>query len=231
IRVNLVTGTLTVVSQGGHFVSPNGIAANGDIFVLDPGCCSGVIRVNPVDGTQVPVPPPPVNHFARPNGIAIGFTGDLLVVDRQCCTSGDGGVIRVIRATGAQTVVSQGQRFANPFAIAVVLFPPVPPPGACGGGVPCACGDRVVQSRTLRGADPATRTACPADGLVVAAGVTLDLGGSTLRGQGAGAGVRIEVGAANVTVRSGRITGFATGVRGEGTTGARLANLQVLDNG
>jgi hypothetical protein len=89
----------------------------------------------------------------------------------------------------------------------------------------------VVKDRTLRGADPVTRTVCVADGLVVAAGVTLDLGGATLRGQGAGAGVRIEAGATDARVQSGRITGFATGVRGEGTTGVRLANLQVIDSG
>lgn len=71
---------------------------------------------------------------------------------------------------------------------------------------------------------------CPADGLVVATGVTLNLGGATLRGQGAGAGVRIEAGATDVTLRLGRVTGFATGVRGEGTTGVRVANVQVLDS-
>ena len=60
--------------------------------------------------------------------------------------------------------------------------------------------------------------------------MTLDLGGATLRGQGAGAGVRIEAGATDVTIRRGAITGFATGVRGEDTTAVHLANVQVLDS-
>jgi hypothetical protein len=87
-----------------------------------------------------------------------------------------------------------------------------------------------LRDRTLGGGDPVTRTACPADGLIVATGVTLDLGGATLRGQGAGAGVRIEPGAERVTVRRGKIVGFATGVLGEGASGVHMANVHVLDS-
>ena len=67
IRVNPATGHQTVVSPppGGNvpnnFVSPQAIAiaADGDLFVLDQGCCDGgqggVIRVNPVTGHQTVV--------------------------------------------------------------------------------------------------------------------------------------------------------------------------------
>jgi sugar lactone lactonase YvrE len=66
IRVNPVDGTQTVVSpvatQPNKFVAPTGIAiaATGDLFVSAGACCGGnggVIRVNPVDGTQTVVSP------------------------------------------------------------------------------------------------------------------------------------------------------------------------------
>jgi len=238
IRVHPVDGaqgTQTVVASGGHFVAPQGIAiaGNGDLFVSDDSCCGshGVIRVQPVDGAQgTQTVVASGGHFVVPQGIAIALNGDVLVADRTCC-GGNGGVIRVNPVDSGQSVVSSGGFFAEPFGIATQLPRALPPPGACGGGVPCACGDRVVSDRTLRGADPVTRTACPADGLVVAVGVSLDLGGATLRGQGAGVGVRIEAGATGVRVQRGKITGFATGVHGEGTTGVYLADVQVLDSG
>jgi hypothetical protein len=54
----------------------------------------------------------------------------------------------------------------------------------CGGDVPCGCGSTVIADRTLvSGTDAVTTTVCTGDGLFVDPGVTLDLGGSTLRGQ------------------------------------------------
>ena len=179
IRVNPTTGHQTVVSPppGGNFAdnffgTPQGIAiaGNGDLFVVDRGCCGphgGVIRVNPVDGRQTVVASsPPGSPFASPQGIAIGIAQDVLVADPECCIF-DGGVIRVNPAKPAddnQTVVSprpgQISMFDGPIGIAVVsaIVPPGPPPvGVCGGSVPCSCGDRVVRDRTLargRSGDP-----------------------------------------------------------------------------
>jgi len=242
IRVNPADPNLatnqTVVSTGQHFSTPSGIAiaANGDLFVVDSSCCGGdggVIRVNPATGHQTVVSPPPgsnsPNHFHEPSGIAIAANGDLFVADFNCC-GGQGGVIRVNPVDGTQTVVVRDDKVAGAFGIAFTRLLRLDLPTACGGSVPCACGDRVVRDRTLRGSDPVTRTACPADGLIVADGVTLDLGGATLRGQGAGVGVRIEAGASDVTVRRGAISGFATGVHGEGTTAVSLASVQVRDS-
>jgi len=229
----------TVVSSGGHFVSPFGIAiaANGDLWVVDPQCCggvAGVIRVNPAGSNQPLGNNQTVvsfgGHLVLPVGIATAENGDLLVADQKCC-GGRGGVIRVNPTTGLQTVWAQGDSLNFPSGI--VIVPPrsiLPPPASCGGSIPCACGNRVVRDRTLRGADPVTQTICPADGLVVAAGVTLDLGGATLRGQGAGVGVRIEPGATQVRVKRGKVVSFATGVRGEATTGVYVADVQVLDS-
>jgi hypothetical protein len=127
-------------------------------------------------------------------------------------------------------VVAQGNKLNGPVGIAIARPTGLVAPAVCGGDVPCACGDHVVRDRTLRGSDPITKTVCAADGLIVADGVTLDLGGKTLRGQGAGTGVRIAAGATHATVQRGAITGSATGVYGEGTTAVRIASVQVLDS-
>src|SRR5262245_291642 len=235
IRVNPVDGSQTPVFIDNHFVSPRGIAiaANGDLLVVDPKCCGpggGIIRVNPVDGSQTPVSSG--NHFVSPVGIAIAANGDLLVADPGCCNN-SGGVIRVDPINGGQTIVSSGNNFSGPRGgpVGIAIVPPSPQlPRPCGGDVPCACGDRVVRDHTLRGVDPVTRARCSVNGLLVADGVTLDLGGATLRGLGAGAGILIDPGARRVTVRGGKLMGFATGVLGEETTGGQLENLQILDN-
>jgi hypothetical protein len=107
--------------------------------------------------------------------------------------------------------------------------------GICGGAIPCECGDRVVESRTLvPGVDPITTTICPLGGLFFFFddNVTLDLGGSTLRGSCAGDdefGIEINK-SAGVTVRNGRIFGFDVGILGNGAIGATVSKVQVLES-
>ena len=101
-----------------------------------------------------------------------------------------------------------------PFAL--LLFGLAAPPmkaWACGGATPCACGDFLGASRTLVfGVDPITVTPCPGEGLVIESvgGVTLDLGGNTIRAA-AGArgfsGITLN-GASSNTVTNGKIVGF-----------------------
>src|SRR5262245_18909298 len=55
LRINPTTGGQTLISFGGLFVEPLGLAlaANGDLLVVDPlafGGGGGVIRVNPATG-------------------------------------------------------------------------------------------------------------------------------------------------------------------------------------
>ena len=101
--MNPVDGTQTVVSpvatQPNKFAAPTGIAiaATGDLFVSDGACCGGnggVIRVNPVDGTQTVVSPVAArpNRFVTPTGIAIAITGDLFATDGER-RDGSGAVI------------------------------------------------------------------------------------------------------------------------------------------
>jgi hypothetical protein len=102
----------------------------------------------------------------------------------------------------------------------------------CGNGVgPCHCGDVVVTSTTLRGSDPVLKTRCPCDGLILAPGVTLQIGG-TIRAQAGNqcSGIRFPPETAAAAVRIGRIVGFDTGVAGEGVTGVRISRVLVDDS-
>ena len=127
LRVDPTTGAQTVLSSGGFFVFPFGIAieANGNILVADEDAFGGpgaIIRVDPVTGEQAQPPVSSGGFFAAPSGIAIEANGNVVVADQVSAVSpfnGDGGIIRVNPATGAQTPVSSGGRFGCPFAIAV----------------------------------------------------------------------------------------------------------------
>jgi parallel beta-helix repeat protein len=128
-----------------------------------------------------------------------------------------------------------------PAVLAFVVFaqgPAAPALGAnCGdtsgpGGkdVPCHCGDTVTTSTVLKATDPVIRTVCPALGLAVAAGVSLNLGGNTLRGLcPMGRGLRIGPGA-NTTVTRGRLLGFEKAVVGEGITDSTISLLQISNS-
>ena len=116
----------------------------------------------------------------------------------------------------------------------------IPAHGAnCGAGVgPCSCGDRVITNTALGGSDPVLRQLCPCHGLVVASGVTLDIGG-TIQWTGPGfcndpnvfypSGVLIEDGAADVVIKHGRTVGFLRGVAGGAVTSCRITGLQLLN--
>lgn len=104
----------------------------------------------------------------------------------------------------------------------------------CGGSV-CSCGDTVTSDYALQdGVDPVCSSSAAEScatagsaGLIVAAGVTLDLGGCTLRGPGdvGSVGIDLDAGAA---VQGGKIIGFGLGI--QAVVGAvTLGNIQVLD--
>jgi DNA-binding beta-propeller fold protein YncE len=84
IRIHPINGAQTLVSSGGLFSDPVGIAISqaGEIYVVDStafGGNGGVIRVNPTTGAQTPVSSG--GRFEDPTGIAIAANGDLLVSD------------------------------------------------------------------------------------------------------------------------------------------------------
>jgi len=100
-----------------------------------------------------------------------------------------------------------------------------------GQDVPCACGDIVV-SNVVLGDDSVVTDVCPVDGLIVRAsgatqGVTIDLAGKTLRGNGHGTGIWVVYGGPGGAriVSSGQtatLSGFRDGVIGSGSDSVRL---------
>jgi hypothetical protein len=82
---------------------------------------------------------------------------------------------------------------------------------------PCACGDRVTSDTTLDATDPVVDPLfpCLGDGLIVASGVNLDLGGETITGSDSASGLRLQ--GSGGSVAHGRIRGFAFGINSDGT--------------
>jgi len=110
-----------------------------------------------------------------------------------------------------------------------------------GQDVPCACGDTVVSDLALNG-DPVLDAPCPADGLVVRvndtrSGVTIDLRGNTIRGEGRGMGIWVvnggKGGASIVSTGGvGSVEGFTDGVFGKGTDSITLVdNIAAVRSG
>ena len=139
ILVDPTTGARATLSRNG---APAGgpnfdfpweltVAANGDIYVVDPGnfVSSGkIIRVDPVTGARRLVSkntsPPGGPDFVFPWGITVDKGGNILVSD-QGAFGGTGGIIRVDPVTGVRTTVSEntapagGPSFSRPSDLVV----------------------------------------------------------------------------------------------------------------
>ena len=110
-----------------------------------------------------------------------------------------------------------------------------------GRDVPCACGDVLVSSVTL-GDDPlVTGPPCAHDGLIVRSpevhrALVIDLHGATLRGSGAGVGLRVLAGGEGgarilSSGGAGAIAGFEDGIAAHGTdTVALVEDIVVRDS-
>ena len=121
IRVDPDTGARTTVSANGApsggptFVEPQAIAVeyDGDILVADAdaeGGTGAIIRVDPGTGARTLLSsnaaPAGGSSFSDPVGLAIETDADILVLDGTAF-GGAGGIIRVDRATGVRTTVSE----------------------------------------------------------------------------------------------------------------------------
>ena len=128
----------------------------------------------------------------------------------------------VIRALGAILIFA-----------AVPLMVPAARAANCGGPTPCACGDVVTVNHTLTcGVDPVTLAPCTGNGLTVAFGVTLHLGGCTIRGSGGATGTGLLMFPA-ATAGNGVVREFQQGVAGrfvEEVNDVRLHDIHVIDN-
>jgi len=121
-RVDQVTGAQTLVSSGGNFFHPSGLAieASGTLLVADQNALGGgaVFRVEPGIGSRTTVSTG--GFFGSPPGLAIEASGTILVADTNAHA-----VIRVDPVTGAQTVVFSGGSLVQPAGIAIVPAPQV----------------------------------------------------------------------------------------------------------
>jgi hypothetical protein len=119
-------------------------------------------------------------------------------------------------------------------ALICLVLGPLPALAAeCGGIIPCDCGDTVVESRVLGGADPVTSTrnsdVCDTpEALTVQAGVTLDLGGRTIRCAGLDAFQAGIIVGGPAAVTNGTIANCDVGVFGE-TSDVQVSDLRLLD--
>jgi DNA-binding beta-propeller fold protein YncE len=134
IRVDPLTGVQSLVSSGGEFFDPAGIAVapDGQIYVVDnraPDDDGAVIRVDPRTGAQTLVTErssaPGRRELDLPFGIAIEGDGKLLVSNRESPSSLPllcsllGKVVRVDPATGEQVMVASAGHIAWPLGLAV----------------------------------------------------------------------------------------------------------------
>jgi DNA-binding beta-propeller fold protein YncE len=130
IRVEPSTGSQTLVSEGGLFRSPFGLAVrpDGGILVANEGVAAtaAVVAVDPSTGEQRTVTANVADDLFRfPERIALAPNGHLFVSDFQLADR-FGGVIRVAPGDGAQSIAWQGELFSNPLGLAVVVSrPPV----------------------------------------------------------------------------------------------------------
>jgi hypothetical protein len=131
---------------------------------------------------------------------------------------------------------------ARLLAATLCLVPALALGGPCGDDVdgrriPCACGDRLVGSRTLDASDPITQAPCAGRGLLVDVprdrqAAVLDLGGYTVAGSGLGIGIEVLGGGqGGLTLRGpGAVRGFAIGVLAAADALARGERVLVADN-
>ena len=124
-RVNPTNGAQTPISSLGRLAYPLGVAAAADGSLAVANECGGVsadgvVRIRP-DGAQEHVTTNNTEDVLQtPERIAFDPSGGLLVTDYVVGADGDGGLVRVNPATGAQAVVTTDSLFNHPLGIAVV---------------------------------------------------------------------------------------------------------------
>jgi DNA-binding beta-propeller fold protein YncE len=134
IRINPVTREHTLISSvlGSLLAYPVGvaIAPDGDIVVANE--CEGLLRTGLVrlvpNVLQAPLTTNDTTDVLRtPERVAFTPAGDLLVSDFNLGSDSDGGIVKVSRASGAQSVLASGALFNHPMGIAAVANrPPAP---------------------------------------------------------------------------------------------------------
>ncbi|MBA3261875.1 MAG: hypothetical protein H0T69_05300 [Thermoleophilaceae bacterium] len=126
IRINPADGSQVLISELSRLSRPLGLVIDSDRSILVANECGtpngvGVVRVNPATGLQADVTSNNDEDFLRtPERVARNPAGELLVTDYSLGADGDGGIVKVSSATGAQSVVSTDNLFNHPLGISVV---------------------------------------------------------------------------------------------------------------
>ena len=120
LRVDQKSGRMTVISSGGYFRVPLGVAIGdkGDLFVVNIASASMILRVSPHNGRQTLISSG--GNLHRPQSLAV--SGDDIFVTDVADPYGNFGVGRVIHInarTGRQTIVTEGGWLIGPVGIAV----------------------------------------------------------------------------------------------------------------
>jgi DNA-binding beta-propeller fold protein YncE len=126
VRVQPAGGSQQLVSRGPLFRYPLGVALDraGRIAFANECGDPGLARVVSDVAQSVLSPNTASDLLVTPERLALNPAGDFLVSDWSL-GDGDGGIVRVNSATGAQSLVRQGQLFNHPIGIdAVVNRPP-----------------------------------------------------------------------------------------------------------
>ena len=124
-RVDPHDGSQTPISSLGRLAYPLGVAVAGDGSLAVANECGGVsadgvVRIRP-DGAQEHITTNNTDDVLQtPERVAFDPAGGLLVTDYAVGADGDGGLVRVNPATGAQSVVTTDSLFNHPLGIAVV---------------------------------------------------------------------------------------------------------------
>jgi DNA-binding beta-propeller fold protein YncE len=164
IRVNPLTGRQSLVSSGGEFFDPAGIAVGpgGQIYVVDNRARDdngAVIRIDPRTGAQTLITErsgePGRRELDLPFGIALERDGNLLVSNRvspdeipiPCHPLGK--VVRVNPVTGAQEEVDSAGHIAWPLGLAVGSGGSIVVANECGGNGGLVLVDRLGLGQVL----------------------------------------------------------------------------------
>jgi sugar lactone lactonase YvrE len=151
LRISPDTGMQTLLSANGLLSQPRGLAleADGSLVVANLGL---VVRVDAESGAQSLVASG--GNLAALGGIDVDdCTGDLFTAE-QGITGATPALVRIHPASGAQSVISTGDRFVEPVGVSLVrgACAQVPVAGsALGGSVGVMIGEVLVSVPTLAG--------------------------------------------------------------------------------
>jgi streptogramin lyase len=130
IRVDPDTGVQTLVTSHGYLMRPQGIAVSGNhIYVTDVATADGnfgigrVVHINRQTGVQSVLSEGGL--LVGPVGVAVDggtlVVGDPYTINEASANLFDGGIIRVDRATGTQSLIARGSdNHVNPRCVAVI---------------------------------------------------------------------------------------------------------------